>query len=50
MGSVAALLQKPEGGVQWLEQLRKVPYKEAVQALVTLPGIGPKVTLQPESD
>ena len=42
-GSVAALLQKPEGGDEWLLSLRKASYKEAVEALVSLPGIGPKV-------
>ena len=27
----------------WLEGLRKLPYKEAKEALITLPGVGPKV-------
>ena len=43
-GSVAALLEKEEGGVKWLRGLRDVPYQEASAALTTLPGIGPKVT------
>ena len=41
-GSVAALRAKPEGGTAWLQGLRAVPYREAVEALCTLPGIGPK--------
>ena len=42
-GSVKELNAKPEGGDQWLRSLRQVPYKEASNALMTLPGIGPKV-------
>lgn len=42
-GSVAKLLERPEGGAAWLLGLRDVPYPEAVEALCTLPGIGPKV-------
>ena len=42
-GSVAQLLGKPGGGAAWLQGLREAPYPEAVQALCTLPGIGPKV-------
>jgi 3-methyladenine DNA glycosylase/8-oxoguanine DNA glycosylase len=42
-GSVMELNSKPEGGDQWLRSLRDVPYKEASDALITLPGIGPKV-------
>ena len=38
-----ALSQKPGGGDEWLKGLREVDYKEAVQALVELPGVGPKV-------
>ncbi|GIX77455.1 hypothetical protein CDAR_491721 [Caerostris darwini] len=34
------LNEKPLG---WLENLRKVPYKEAHQALLSLPGVGAKV-------
>ena len=42
-GSVAALLQKPGGGVSWLHGLRNVPYEEAAAELSALPGVGPKV-------
>ena len=42
-GCVDALSQKPGGGDEWLKGLREVDYKEAVQALVELPGVGPKV-------
>lgn len=45
-GSVAMLLQKPEGGDEWLRSLRQIPYREAVEALISLPGIGPKACLQ----
>lgn len=46
-GSVAKLLERPEGGAAWLLGLREVPYPEAVEALCTLPGIGPKVNSLP---
>ena len=42
-GTVRKLLERPEGGRQWLMGLREAPYKEAQEALMTLPGIGPKV-------
>lgn len=42
-GSVAQLLGKPGGGASWLMGLRDVPFEEAADALITLPGIGPKV-------
>ncbi|KAI3435875.1 hypothetical protein D9Q98_001933 [Chlorella vulgaris] len=42
-GSVAQLLDKPGGGVAWLMALRDVPFEDAVEALCTLHGIGPKV-------
>lgn len=42
-GSVAALAEKPGGGEAWLQALRAAPRQEAVAALSTLPGIGPKV-------
>ena len=44
VGSVAALRDKPGGGVAWLHGLRSVPYQEAVEALSALPGVGPKVS------
>jgi len=48
-GSVALLRSKPGGGAAWLRELRDVPYAEAVEALCTLPGIGPKVFLHRKS-
>ena len=44
-GTVAALAAKPGGGEAWLEGLRSpaVPAPDAVAALATLPGVGPKV-------
>lgn len=32
------------GGEEWLESLRSKTYEEARTALMTLPGVGPKVT------
>ncbi len=37
------LRSKPEGGHAFLMGLRNIPYKDAVEALSLLPGIGPKV-------
>ena len=45
-GSVALLRSKPGGGAAWLRALRDVPYADAVEALCTLPGVGPKVRLR----
>lgn len=42
-GTVDALQSKPCGGVQWLAALRTLNLEEAVNALATLPGVGPKV-------
>ncbi|KAK3263766.1 8-oxoguanine glycosylase ogg1 [Cymbomonas tetramitiformis] len=42
-GTTEALLAKPEGGEAWLLSLRDSSYKEAKEALLTLPGVGPKV-------
>ncbi|KAK9811498.1 hypothetical protein WJX72_004844 [[Myrmecia] bisecta] len=42
-GSVAALLGKHGGGSTWLQSLHIVQYSEALEALCTLMGIGPKV-------
>ncbi|MEW5302609.1 MAG: hypothetical protein WDW36_005377 [Sanguina aurantia] len=42
-GSVALLSETPGGGEAWLMALRDSPYANAVEALSTLPGIGPKV-------
>lgn len=43
VNSVRKLLEKEDGGAQWLHGLRQVPYPEASEALCTLPGVGPKV-------
>ncbi|GLT41393.1 hypothetical protein SLA2020_154600 [Shorea laevis] len=42
-GTVNALQSKPDGGAKWLLSLRKLELQEAIDALCTLPGVGPKV-------
>ncbi|KAJ6398970.1 hypothetical protein OIU77_019681, partial [Salix suchowensis] len=42
-GTVNALHLKPEGGVKWLESLRKLQLQMVIDSLCTLPGIGLKV-------
>lgn len=42
-GTVNALQSKPDGGKKWLLSLRKLDLQEAIDALCTLPGVGPKV-------
>lgn len=42
-GSVKALQSKPDGGEKWLASLRCLELKEVLDALCTLPGVGPKV-------
>uniref|UniRef100_A0A1J3JNN7 DNA-(apurinic or apyrimidinic site) lyase n=1 Tax=Noccaea caerulescens TaxID=107243 RepID=A0A1J3JNN7_NOCCA len=42
-GTVRALQSKPGGGDEWLLSLRKMDLQDAVAALCTLPGVGPKV-------
>lgn len=42
-GTVDALQSKPGGGAEWLMSLRKLKLEEAIDALCTLPGVGPKV-------
>ncbi|KAL5559656.1 hypothetical protein UlMin_035867 [Ulmus minor] len=42
-GTVKALLSKPGGGAEWLLSLRKLDLEEVIDALCTLPGVGPKV-------
>ncbi|XWS23703.1 hypothetical protein CRYUN_Cryun28dG0037800 [Craigia yunnanensis] len=42
-GTVDVLQSKPDGGAQWLLSLRKLDLQEAIDALCTLPGVGPKV-------
>lgn len=46
-GSVALLLEKEAGGEAWLKSLRELSYREACEALITLPGVGPKATPLP---
>lgn len=41
--TVDALRSKPEGGAEWLASLRKTNLQTAIDALCTLPGVGPKV-------
>eukprot|EP00889_Picochlorum_renovo_P008524 jgi/Picre1/35554/NNA_003015.t1 len=42
-GSVQTLRDMPEGGREWLLQLRNVGFDEAIEELCILPGVGPKV-------
>ncbi|XVF36959.1 hypothetical protein REPUB_Repub19eG0103600 [Reevesia pubescens] len=42
-GTVDVLQSKPDGGAEWLLSLRKLDLQEAIDALCTLPGVGPKV-------
>ena len=41
--TVDALRAKPGGGVEWLASLRDLDLQMAIDALSTLPGVGPKV-------
>ncbi|XP_077224903.1 8-oxoguanine-DNA glycosylase 1 [Tasmannia lanceolata] len=43
VGAVKALQSKPGGGAEWLSSLRGLELHEVVDALCTLPGVGPKV-------
>ncbi|XP_021896417.1 N-glycosylase/DNA lyase OGG1 isoform X2 [Carica papaya] len=43
IGTVDALRSKPDGGIKWLLSLRKLDLQEVIDALCTLPGVGPKV-------
>ncbi|XP_057503991.1 N-glycosylase/DNA lyase OGG1-like, partial [Actinidia eriantha] len=43
VGTIDALQSKPGGGVEWLASLRKSDLQEGIDALSTLPGVGPKV-------
>lgn len=43
VGAVESLKSKSGGGKEWLLSLRNLPLEEAIEALCTLPGIGPKV-------
>ncbi|KAJ0923112.1 putative DNA-(apurinic or apyrimidinic site) lyase [Helianthus annuus] len=42
-GTVEVLQSKPGGGVEWLTSLRKLDLESAIEALTSLPGVGPKV-------
>ncbi|CAN1234428.1 N-glycosylase/DNA lyase OGG1 [Linum perenne] len=42
-GTVDALQSKPGGGAEWLQSLRKLELQDVIDALITLPGVGPKV-------
>ncbi|XP_078440978.1 8-oxoguanine-DNA glycosylase 1 [Wolffia australiana] len=43
VNAARALREKPGGGVTWLESLREMELAECIEALCTLPGVGPKV-------
>lgn len=43
VGAVESLKSKCGGGKEWLMSLRNLPLEEGIEALCTLPGIGPKV-------
>ncbi|KAE8100695.1 hypothetical protein FH972_018564 [Carpinus fangiana] len=43
IGTVNALQSKPGGGAEWLASLRNLDLQEVIDALSTLPGVGPKV-------
>nr|CAD1836869.1 unnamed protein product [Ananas comosus var. bracteatus] len=43
VGTAKALLAKPGGGAEWLSSLRRLDLDEVIDALCTLPGVGPKV-------
>lgn len=43
IGTVNALQSKPGGGEEWLASLRNLDLQEVIDALSTLPGVGPKV-------
>lgn len=43
VGTVKALQLKPDGGADWLSSLRELELEEVINALCTLPGVGPKV-------
>lgn len=38
-----ALQSKPGGGAAWLASLRELELQNTIEALTTLPGVGPKV-------
>ncbi|GMY06726.1 N-glycosylase/DNA lyase OGG1 [Fagus crenata] len=43
VGTVNALQSKPGGGAEWLASLRNLDLQEVIDALSTLPGVGPKI-------
>lgn len=40
---MSALQSKPGGGLEWLASLRKSDLQGAIDGLISLPGVGPKV-------
>lgn len=43
VGAIKALQAKPSGGVEWLASLRSLDLNDVLDALCSLPGVGPKV-------
>ena len=43
VGTAKELQAKPGGGEKWLASLREKELPEVIEALCTLPGVGPKV-------
>lgn len=43
VGAIKVLQAKPGGGVEWLASLRNMELHDVLEALCTLPGVGPKV-------
>lgn len=43
IGTVNSLQAKPDGGEEWLKSLRMLDLREVIDALCSLPGVGPKV-------
>ncbi|KAH0452329.1 hypothetical protein IEQ34_019628 [Dendrobium chrysotoxum] len=43
VGAIKALQAKPGGGVEWLASLRSMDLQDVLEALCSLPGVGPKV-------
>ncbi|KAM7253355.1 hypothetical protein ACFE04_025973 [Oxalis oulophora] len=43
VGTIDVLRSKQGGGAEWLYKLRELELQEVIEALCTLPGVGPKV-------
>jgi N-glycosylase/DNA lyase len=43
VGTVKQLQTKPDGGEKWLASLREKELPDVIEALCTLPGVGPNV-------